>query len=913
MLKNAKYDKISLIISNYRSLEGGYVMVSTAKKLGTSVKAWGKGYWLSILRNILLISCIAFLSDYLDLPSAILSTIPVVVWTFAGTAALGLGMIWLIKKHIFDYTKIPLFNIIDEIVVSFTISGLIYSILAFTTALISCYKVVFLVISFLSEIIYIHKRYSGWIAYEKKQADAVPNVVDLKDIFEGKISAPVNTPVFIAERPAKFDLLGMDSPTFQLMRSISNYRGEESFVISLEGEWGCGKTSIINYVKSIIAEENKVTEQYIVIDDFDPWLCGNEEALLNSMFNSLLRTLGIRINPQQSRKALNEVFSCMLNYTTNQTSIGRMLQSSFFFGGEESQSVPELKKELQRWIASTQKTIIFFIDNLDRASNDNIVFLFKLISIVFDIPGIVYVLSFENSRVEDVFGSTRDADKHFTEKIIQERVLVPPVAENAKELYRVCMYNLLFHYGITPENMGMFQNTISFVCREMRNIRQFIRYINSVFSIVFCEKSRLDCADLLAIETINFFDRTLFDELRKNAQFFITYDLSQFDRFRIAMTMEERNKSYKDYLCKVLVQYSNFSDLLQSLFPNVKKAMEGTDIFSRYGDSTQEYQEVIKRSRMCSAKFYPLYFLHGSNHHVETTERIERCINQIKQSPNYQTANKSIQDFLAFTKTVNQRECFERFEFYIPDLTAEQKAFLAQSLLENLNTVANESTAFVLNPQSRCRVIIAEALLGAKEENCQSFFTSLCGKYNSLQTLSEILYWMRSEKVQKKATIEGDIYSRIQGIYEAMCLEVIQNGINIFSSQHYSLNNSYGLHEYLKEEPGIFKKYILASSNKNTIYRILGDMVSTSLGNEYGYYIKLDAFNQYFDDPVIVDEFLDQCPPRNEDEQFIYSIYQKFRSAEKDDWDHSGVMSPVPRSYDLASCKYNYAIEQLIS
>ena len=60
------------------------------------------------------------------------------------------------------------------------------------------------------------------------------------------------------------------------------------------------------------------------------------------------------------------------------------------------------------------------IDNIDRADADNVLFLFKLIGTVFDLPNIVYVLAYDPKRIEEIFSDTNKINPQYTEKIWRE-------------------------------------------------------------------------------------------------------------------------------------------------------------------------------------------------------------------------------------------------------------------------------------------------------------------------------------------------------------------------------------------------------------------------------------------------------------------------------------------------------------
>ena len=59
---------------------------------------------------------------------------------------------------------------------------------------------------------------------------------------------------------------------------ISEFEGNESFVIGIEGKWGSGKTSFINLVLNAL--DKKRNTHFV----FNPWVFSDETSLLRNFF-----------------------------------------------------------------------------------------------------------------------------------------------------------------------------------------------------------------------------------------------------------------------------------------------------------------------------------------------------------------------------------------------------------------------------------------------------------------------------------------------------------------------------------------------------------------------------------------------------------------------------------------------------
>mgnify|MGYP000034592500 CR=1 FL=1 len=70
-----------------------------------------------------------------------------------------------------------------------------------------------------------------------------------------------------------------------------------SLVVSIEGKWGYGKTSVLNLIKTNL-KKNK--EDQPIVLDFNPWMIGNSSNLVQGP---------LLLDPQVNYKLLGKPFS----------------------------------------------------------------------------------------------------------------------------------------------------------------------------------------------------------------------------------------------------------------------------------------------------------------------------------------------------------------------------------------------------------------------------------------------------------------------------------------------------------------------------------------------------------------------------------------------------------------------------
>ncbi len=82
------------------------------------------------------------------------------------------------------------------------------------------------------------------------------------------------------------DKLGRSSFAKQLANAIMQFKTKDNYAISLQGKWGCGKTSVLNMAVEEIRQLSEVVDnsEKIVIVQFNPWNFTDTNQLINQFF-----------------------------------------------------------------------------------------------------------------------------------------------------------------------------------------------------------------------------------------------------------------------------------------------------------------------------------------------------------------------------------------------------------------------------------------------------------------------------------------------------------------------------------------------------------------------------------------------------------------------------------------------------
>ncbi len=245
--------------------------------------------------------------------------------------------------------------------------------------------------------------------------------------------------------------------TWLAMAAVSRELAD-GFVVGIEGAWGSGKSSLVHLARH--QWEMMEGDKKPVIVDFNPWLVGERDALLVSLFDDLRRKIdGIQAEDGDStRKSLTAVKDAVaklksfgrrvapLRYAAEAIAYldmipGATLAAKGLKRIEEASQAPDIEEEelveslvdlkaaLDAALGKLNRRIIVIIDDLDRLEPKEIMEILRLVRSVADFKNVTYVLCYDNHIISEAISRAMQIDdgKKFLEKIVQLELKVPPV------------------------------------------------------------------------------------------------------------------------------------------------------------------------------------------------------------------------------------------------------------------------------------------------------------------------------------------------------------------------------------------------------------------------------------------------------------------------------------------------------
>lgn len=258
--------------------------------------------------------------------------------------------------------------------------------------------------------------------------------------------------------------------------------------ISLQGDWGSGKTSIMNMIKDKL--EGQVHPIWFNTWQFSQFDIGNDLAF--SMMDVMFKGLG------SSHQERNKILKGLKRFTKTATEVATdvlaggkasELAGKVFDIGEETDyaaEIMELKDKFQKEVDKTLEQsgvnrVVIFVDDLDRLFPGKAVELLEILKLFLDCRHCVFILAVDyevvQAGIKEKFGGDISLEKgrKFFDKIIQLPFRMPINHYNIQQYVEtmmkkvgisienneVCIYSELISYstGCNPRSMKRLFNT----------------------------------------------------------------------------------------------------------------------------------------------------------------------------------------------------------------------------------------------------------------------------------------------------------------------------------------------------------------------------------------------------------------------------------------------------------------------
>lgn len=788
-----------------------------------------------------------------------------------------IGILMIITSWIL-YTKIFSFNHVREatpldVLLSglFIVSAISYVLFAWQK---SKWRWAFLVVTLITFVLIICRwkivNHIKTENTEKKISEDNKNkgyeLVDLKTLYDGLIPWKIGQgAITVDERAVDYDLFDRTTTIDELYTAISRSSAKHSYVVGLEGKWGIGKTTILKSAKNKFKKQKN--DQIVFThapedenEDFDLWLFGSKEELIRGMYNTFLSSLGIKYNSFLSNRFFNSVSEVVAGIPK----IGKMI-SPLVTSYNPYQNVMELKNKLSHFIQSTHKHYVMCIENLDRADDEQIIFLLKLLNTVFDLPDVTYVLLYDKDRLEEVLSKKGKVNTSFAEKVINQEIKIPTALDGS--VCRKIFRNLLKSYQIPSSDLTKFDYVLDCIVDNLTSVRELKRIINSVFNIL-AQKSelRLNLPQVIAIQYIAFAEPKLYQTIKENKAMFVSKDSYSMDTSPLQL-----NKKTEDFFNNLLLKYNKYFSLLGHMFPKVRVFNQGN---KNNVVNPEETRNNLKNLSICTERYFDIYFLLNENNFVDINHRIRKFIKKINGKRNVVKQWHDLLDYGHTDEVLLELGLFLTIQD-IPNLKIREE--LSEAMF---TTVSDNNFEIRFSETNKYSIILhITYLIGELDEaNFIKFEKLLLKQYKTVDIIAVMQHYMDTrvggmsdEFIKNK--------KRMSDFYNDFCQEILDKRINLYSDKYYSPRKIWYFIDCFKDRKNgveLVVTYLNSILSEDNVYRFLFDMMIESRGSKgWGYRFPRNGFDfDILNKTLKIRVLLENSEPQNSIQNFIFTQYK---------------------------------------
>lgn len=362
-----------------------------------------------------------------------------------------------------------------------------------------------------------------------------------------------------------------------LANTLVNLDSKDAFTVGLFGKWGCGKTSLVNMTLEEIKEiqsKNEIQNKIIIVH-FEPWNFTDTNQLLTQFFIRLanefqnkgdktLTAIGKAL--EQYSEAFNllnlipDIGSTAISITKwGASKLGQKLQK-----GLDERDVLKQKNQVIKLLQNQSNRILVVLDDIDRLSNEQIRYVFQLITSVAKFPNTTYLLVFDKEIVVEALKDVQSGNgQDYLEKVIQMPIQIP-------DIHRSDLHNVLFDYldktianfdgiGFSSKHWQViFRSCVDPFLKHLRDINRLCNALQFKLTSISTE---IDFADMIAVSVLEIHHPMVYEWIKNNKSILTgENDYSTWGN----------NKTSKDW-------YNHYSETIQRLIQAERTSLANSD------------------------------------------------------------------------------------------------------------------------------------------------------------------------------------------------------------------------------------------------------------------------------------------------------------------------------------------------
>lgn len=522
----------------------------------------------------------------------------------------------------------------------------------------------------------------------------------------------------------------------QLGKAIYEYKDKDGLVIGLFGEWGTGKTSVVNMVQQGINELSEENENKPLIVRFSPWNYTDKNNLISLFFKDLriqIYNKSGKFYYEKIGNALEKYSEALdlLNYVPFEGSgvvhAIKVILKIITKKVSKKSDLNKTKNDLEKALRDEDKKIIVVIDDIDRLTNQQIRDIFQLVKQVADFPNVIYLLVMDRTVVERALNAVHDINgSAYLEKIIQVPIELPKLNKSKLEEIFLDRLKIILEDPFDKVNIDkeywdkVFVNCIKPYISNLRDVNRVINTFQFRYGML---KEETSFEDMMAITTLEVLEPKLYKWI--------------YDKKGVLLQNTEELPTYRKN------DISYYSDEFNELGINLNKAIKFLSvIFPLYSnDRNFSTIDIRKNLRIADKKQFDMYFHCNLNDIKLSGRRINSFLYEFDEGELENAIEEISED-----KGINY--FLEEIEDLVEEIPCERLPIIASKLFLN-KKIYKESSKDILeiSPSKKCDLIVIRILDRLSPEVKKQVLTSLINTTDetSLYHISKMLYDIKNK------------------------------------------------------------------------------------------------------------------------------------------------------------------------
>ncbi|EDR0110311.1 AAA family ATPase [Escherichia coli] len=310
---------------------------------------------------------------------------------------------------------------------------------------------------------------------------------------------------------------------------------DDCFTVSIEAEWGYGKTSVINLIKNALNEKDSLP----IIIEYNPWLAGQPESLIQDFLLQFSSQLNIKDKSKVALKVSKELIAYSSLFSAAKLIPGAepwasIIEKSLSRFGHATKKIAELKKldlldrkkQVANAIKKIKHPIIVIIDDIDRLTPSEAFQVLRLVKAVANFSGTSFLLAFDPNYLISVLDKNNIINpSEYINKIVQLRVSLPVISERGlneianSELEKLGDSFLTDKFEKDQERLDwIYHNYFKQLINNPRELKRFFNHLRFTLEQI---KGQVCSSDLFSLSLIATKSNLIYEHIKNTPEAYI--------------------------------------------------------------------------------------------------------------------------------------------------------------------------------------------------------------------------------------------------------------------------------------------------------------------------------------------------------------------------------------------------------